>query len=390
MTHDLITPFHLDVPPEALDDLSARLRNTRFPAPLPGDDWDSGVPVSCLRDLVDYWAHTYDWRAAETRLNSYPQFVTQIDGQQIHFLHIRSPHEDALPLVLTHGWPGSFVEFLDIIGPLTDPASHGRDAADAFHLVIPTLPGFGFSGPVTRPGWDAASIGGLWAQLMDRLGYSRYGVQGGDIGAAVSPEVARAAPDHVVGVHVNGSLGMPLHAVDEQELASLTGIERDRVQRVQTFMQREAGYISIQSTRPQTIAAGLVDSPVGQLAWIVDKFHAWTFPHEALPQQVIGYDRLLTNVMLYWLTGTAGTAAYIGYAQHSAWGAQKHSSGVPTAALMFAHDVGIRRYAEAENEITRWTDVHDRGGHFAALEEPAILIDDLTEFFRPLRVGMHA
>ncbi len=385
MTDNLISPFRIHVPQLVLDDLQHRLRNTRLPLPLPGDDWGTGVPIAYLTRLAAHWENTYDWRAQEALLNTYPQFTTEIDGQLIHFLHIRSAAGGALPLLLTHGWPGSFVEFLDIIGPLTDPAAHGLDARDSFDVVIPTLPGFGFSSPIASSGWDAARIGRAWAELMHRLGYEKYGVQGGDIGAAVSPEVARAAAEQVVGVHVNGSLGMPMHTPDQTELDSLTGLEKDRFARVHRFMQQEYGYIAIQSTRPQTLAFALADSPIGQLAWIVDKFREWTMPHDAAPEEIIGYDRLLTNVMLYWVTGTAGSAAYVGYAQHSAWGAPKNISGVPTAALMFAHDAGIRRYAEPENNITRWTHIEDRGGHFAALEEPTILVKDLSEFFRSLR-----
>ncbi len=380
-----IRPFRIDIPQSELDDLAERLDRTRFPAPLPGDGWDTGVPVGYLRGLVEHWRHRYDWRAQEALLNEHPQFRTEIDGQTIHFLHVRSPEPDALPLVLTHGWPGSFVEFLDLLGPLTDPRSHGGDPADAFHLVIPSLPGFGFSGPVTEAGWDTARIARAWAELMRRLGYPRYGLQGGDLGAGVSPEVGRVAPGQVVGVHVNGSLGTPVHGPDEQEQATFTDLERDRLARVEAFMREEFGYISIQSTRPQTLAAGLVDSPVGQLAWIVDKFREWTHPRSALPDAVIDRDRLLTNVMIYWLTGTAGSAAYVGYAQDSSWGVPAESSGVPTGVIMFAHDVGIRRYAETENTITSWVDVAGRGGHFAALEEPELLTDDVRRFFRGLR-----
>lgn len=380
-----ILPFRIDIPTSSVDELKRRLGATRFPPALPGDDWPAGVPVSYLRRLAGYWAEEFDWAAQQAALNEFPQFTTVIEGQTIHFLHIRSKVDGALPLMLTHGWPGSFVEFVDLIGPLTDPEAHGRSAADAFDVVIPSLPGFGFSSPVAEGGWDSARIGRTWATLMERLGYDRYGVQGGDIGAAVSPEVARAAPTHVVGVHVNGSMGMPLQAPTEADLASFTPLEFDRLARVQTFMQEEYGYIAIQSTRPQTLAAGLVDSPAGQLAWIVDKFQKWTVPNDALPETIISLDRILTDVSIYWFTETAGTAAYIGYAQHSAWGAVKEPSGVPTGVIMFAHDVGIRSYAERENTITRWTDVTDRGGHFAALEEPQLLIEDLTEFFRPLR-----
>jgi pimeloyl-ACP methyl ester carboxylesterase len=380
-----ISPFRIDVPPSELDDLAERLRRTRFAGPLPGDGWDTGVPVAYLRELVDHWLVAYDWRAQEAALNEHPQFTTTIDGQTIHFLHVRSPEPHALPLLLTHGWPGSFVEFLDVIGPLTDPAAHGGDPGDSFHLVIPSLPGFGFSGPVSEAGWDSVRIAAVWAELMQRLGYEQYGVQGGDIGAGVSPEVGRVAPQRVVGVHVNGSLGTPLHGPDADEQATLTELERDRVRRVEAFMAEEFGYIAIQSTRPQALAAALVDSPVGQLAWIVDKFREWTHPRTALPDEVIDRDRLLTNVMIYWLTGTAGSSAYVGYAQKTAWGAAKEPSGVPTGAIMFAHDVGIRRYAETENTITHWVDVEDRGGHFAALEEPQLLTDDIRTFFRDLR-----
>jgi pimeloyl-ACP methyl ester carboxylesterase len=314
-----------------------------------------------------------------------PQFTTIIDGQQIYFMHVRSPESGALPLILTHGWPGSVVEFLDVIGPLTDPAAHGGDRGDAFDVVIPALPGFGFSGPVSESGWTTTKIATAWDELMARLGYVRYGTQGGDIGAAVAPEVARVAPTHVVGVHTNGGPGgFPQVPLPDEVMATLSLIERDRIARVETFMREEFGYIAIQSTRPQTLGYGLTDSPVGQLAWIMDKFREWTHPRDILPDRVISRDRLLTNVMTYWLTGTASTSAYVGYAQNTAWGASKINSGVPTAAIVFAHDVGIRQFAEATNTITRWTDV-DRGGHFAALEEPSALVSDIREFFRTLR-----
>ncbi len=384
-TDTTVRPFRIDVSNAELADLHERLSRTRFPEPLPGDDWDTGVPVSYLRELVTYWHEKYDWRAQEALLNEVPQFTTVIDGQNIHFLHVRSEVPGALPLMLTHGWPGSFVEFLDVIGPLTDPVAHGRDAADAFHLVIPTLPGFGFSGPVAEAGWDTTRIARTWAELMWRLGYQRYGVQGGDIGAGVSAEVARQYPERVVGVHLNGNVGMALHGPDEAEKATLTDLERDRVARTEAFMNEEFGYIAIQSTRPQTLAAGLTDSPVGQLAWVLDKFREWTHPRHALPDTVIDRDRMLTDVMIYWLTGTAGTSAYVGYAQEHGWGAPAQVSGVPTAVIVFAHDVSIRRYAEPEHLIARWTDVEDRGGHFAAMEEPELLVEDVVQFFRELR-----
>ncbi|MFD9445344.1 epoxide hydrolase family protein [Streptomyces sp. NPDC060006] len=383
--HDAVHPFRIDIAQPELDALHAKLDAARWPAPLPGDGWDTGVPVSWLRELADHWRHGYDWRRAERELNEFPQFTTVIDGQRIHFLHVRSSEPDATPLILTHGWPGSVVEFLDLIGPLTDPRAHGGDPSDAFHVVIPALPGFGFSGPTSEAGWDTTRIARAWAELMRRLGYRRYGAQGGDIGAAVAPELGRVAPGHVIGVHVNGGPGpMPPMPLPEAERAALTDLERDRIGRIEAFMREEFGYIAIQSTRPQTVGHGLTDSPVGQLGWIMDKFREWTHPRPTLPEQVIDRDRLLTNVMLYWLTRTAASAAYVGYAQQAAWGAPKANSGVPTAAIVFAHDVGIRRYAERENTIVRWTDV-DRGGHFAALEEPGTLTGDIREFFRSLR-----
>ncbi|MDT0331568.1 epoxide hydrolase family protein [Nocardiopsis lambiniae] len=380
-----IRPFRIEIPQEQIEDLHARLDAARWPAPLPGDDWDTGVPTTWLRELADHWRHGYDWREAEKELNALPQFTTEIDGQNIHFLHVRSPEPGALPLLLTHGWPGSVVEFLDLIGPLTDPRSHGGDPADAFHVVIPSLPGFGFSGPVSDTGWNVKRIARAWAELMDRLGYERFGVQGGDLGAAVSPDVARAVPDRVVGVHVNGGLGMPPEDISEEELASLTDLERDRIARIGAFMTEQFGYIAIQGTRPQTLGYGLTDSPLAQLAWIMDKFREWTHPRPTLPEEIIDRDRLLTNVMLYWLTGTASSAAYVGYANEMGWGEVDEDSGVPTAVLVFAHDVGIRRYCESENTIVRWTDVEDRGGHFAAMEEPELLLSDVRAFFSDLR-----
>ncbi len=374
-----IHPLRVDFPQADLDDLTDRLARTRWPAPLPGDGWDTGVPTSYLRRLVEAWQTRFDWRAAEARLNQFPQFTAEIDGTRVHFLHVRSPHPDATPLLLSHGWPGSVFEFLDLIAPLTRP----DDPADAFHVVVPSLPGFGLSGPTDEP-WDTDRIAAAWVQLMTALGYPRFGVQGGDIGAAVAPAVGRAAPERVVGVHINGSQTfVPPDAVDEDTKTSLTELEQDRLSRIGDFMRNEFGYIAVQSTRPQTLAYGLTDSPVGQLAWMVDKFNAWTWPPDALPEDVLGLDRLLEHVTLYWLTGTAGTSAFTGYATTS-WGPTPEPSGVPTAFIQFAHDIGIRRFEEPNHHLTRWTDV-DRGGHFAAMEEPDILVEDIRAFFRQLR-----
>ncbi|HME77485.1 MAG TPA: epoxide hydrolase, partial [Mycobacterium sp.] len=289
--------FRIDIAQTEIDWLHRRLDETRWPAPLPCDGWDTGVPVSWLRELVEYWRRDYDWRAAEYELNQIPQFTTVIDGQQTYFMHVRSPEDDALPLILTHGWPGSVVEFLDVIGPLTDPAAHGGDRSDAFDVVIPALPGFGFSGPIAESGWTTAKIAAAWDALMTRLGYARYGTQGGDIGAAVAPEIARVAPTRVVGVHTNGGPGgFPQVPLPDEVMATLSPMERDRIARVEAFMREEFGYIAIQATRPQTLGYGLTDSPVGQLAWIMDKFREWTHPRDVPPDRIISRDRLLTNV----------------------------------------------------------------------------------------------
>jgi pimeloyl-ACP methyl ester carboxylesterase len=379
-----IEPYRIDIPEADLDDLRERLRRTRFGTPLPGAAWERGVPVSYLKDLVDYWATGYDWRAHEARLNRHPQFVTEIDGQNVHFLHVRSTEPHALPLVLSHGWPGSVVEFLDVIGALTDPGAHGGDPADAFDVVIPSLPGFGFSGPVREPGWDCRRMATAFAELMSRLGYDRYGAQGGDFGAFIAPDLGRVDPEHVVGVHVNAAtMGfIPFGDVDDAEKAELTDTERARLDRAQRFHADRSGYFQIQATRPQTLAHALHDSPAGQLAWIVEKFQEWTHGGD-VPEDVVDRDRILTDVMLYWLTGTAGSAANIYYeTTHSTnW---PTPSATPTGVAVFAEDVAIRRYAERGNTIVHWSDF-DRGGHFAALEAPDLLVADVRTFFRPLR-----
>jgi pimeloyl-ACP methyl ester carboxylesterase len=269
-----IQPFTIQIPQADLDDLQERLNRTRWPNELPGIGWSRGASLSYLKELAAYWGKEYDWRQHEAELNQYPQFTIEIDGQIIHFLHVRSPESDALPLILTHGWPGSVVEFLDVIGPLTDPRAHGGNPADAFHLVIPSTPGFGFSGPTMETGWNTTRIARAWAELMRRLGYERYGAQGGDTGAFVSPELGRIAPDHVIGVHVNAATYgfIPYGPVDEAELDSFTEVERRRLERLNHYESEGSGYFHIQATRPQTLAYGLTDSPIGQLAWVVDIF----------------------------------------------------------------------------------------------------------------------
>jgi pimeloyl-ACP methyl ester carboxylesterase len=376
--------FRVDIPQPDLEDLAERLGKTRWPSVLPGAAWERGVPVGYLRELAAYWREGFDWRAQEARLNSYPQYITDIDGQQVHFLHVESPEPHATPLLLIHGWPGSIVEFLHVIGPLSDPRTHGGDPATAFDLVIPSLPGFGFSGPVTEPGWGSRRIASAFAELMSRLGYQRYGAQGGDFGAFIAPDLGRVDPDHVIGVHVNAAtMGfIPFGDIPDGELAAFSAREQERVQRLRNFLALGNGYFQIQSTRPQTLSYALADSPAGQLAWIVEKFQEWTNSAHQLPEDAISRDDILTDVSVYWFTGTAGSAANLYYeSMHS--GDWPTPSPVPTGVAVFAEDVAIRRYGEQANNIVHWSDF-DTGGHFAALETPSLLVQDIRTFFASL------
>ncbi|MFC9970460.1 epoxide hydrolase family protein [Spirillospora sp. NPDC127200] len=377
-----IRPFRIDIPQADLDDLHDRLARTRWPDELPGVGWSYGVPTGYLKGLADYWRTTYDWRAQEAELNRFPQFTTEIDGQNVHFLHVRSPEPGAVPLLLTHGWPGSVVEFMDVIGPLTDPAAHGGDPADAFHVVAPSVPGFGFSGPTKEPGWNLARVARAWQTLMGRLGYTRYGTQGGDTGSVVSPEVGRIDSAHVIGVHVNGGLGFPTG--DPEESAGLSAAERERLGRLEAQAQDGAGYAIIQSTRPQTLGVGLADSPAGQLAWIAEKFKEWTDPARDLPEDAVPLDRLLTNVSVYWFTGTATSSARLYREEAATWGKPKERSEVPSGVAVFPTDFGIRSIAERDHNVVHWSEF-DRGGHFAAMEAPDLLVGDIRTFFRGLR-----
>ncbi len=381
---DEVRAFRIDVPERDLEDLRERLARTRWPTELRDVGWSRGVPVGYLRDLAEYWRTSYDWREHEAALNRLPQFSTMIDGQPIHFLHVRSPEADALPLLVTHGFPGSVAEFLDVIGPLTDPRAQGGDAADAFHLVLPALPGFGFSSPLASAGWTVARAAAAWAELMRRLGYERYGAQGGDLGAMLSPELGHVDPEHVVGIHLNAaSVGfIPFGEVDEGELATFSDLEKERLGRIGEFLGDGNGYFQMHATRPQTVAYGLTDSPAGQLAWIVDKFHDWV---DGPLDEAVSRDQVLTNVSIYRLTGTAGSAANLYYENmHAApnWG--RPPSPVPTGVAAFATDVAIRRYGEQGSNLVHWSDFK-RGGHFAAMEAPDPFVDDVRGFFRSLR-----
>jgi epoxide hydrolase len=381
-------PFRIDIPQKDLDDLHARLDATRWPDELPGVGWSRGVPLDYLKELAHYWRTSYDWRAAESSLNRYPQFTTEIDGATIHFMHVRSPEPDALPLLVTHGWPGSFAEFEDVVGPLTDPRAHGGDPAHAFHLVVPSLPGYGFSRPLTETGWDTLRIARAWAELMDRLGYKRFGAQGGDAGSVISLELGRAEPERVVGVHVNMLMTFP--GSDPAELAGLGEGDLARLGLLARFDGELSGYMKVMATRPQTLAYALTDSPVGQLAWIVEKFREWT-DSPRVPEDAVDRDRMLTIVSLYWLTGTAGSSAQFYYegaegVRRQASGAVPPPIGVPVGVAVFPRDifVPIRRLAERDlPTLAHWTEF-DGGGHFAAIEQPAALVGDIRSFFASL------
>ncbi|HEY2671030.1 MAG TPA: epoxide hydrolase [Rugosimonospora sp.] len=374
-------PFRIDVPRADLDDLRDRLARTRWPDELPGVGWSYGVSRDYLSELVEHWRTAYDWRAHEARLNEVPQFTTEIDGQRVHFLHVRSPEPDATPLIVTHGWPSTVYDFLDILGPLTDPRSHGGDPADAFHVVAPSVPGFAFSGPTRQTGWGVQRIARAWAELMRRLGYQHYGAQGGDFGSIVSPELGRTDPEHVLGVHVN-ALANASTPIDPGELDALPEQEREQAKRNQAWWYGHSGYATQMSTRPQTLAYALNDSPTGQLAWNLEWFVDWDpTKTERTP---IDRDTILTNVTIFWLTSTAGSAARLYLeAGSEAWGRRPARSPVPTGVANFLGDRAVRGLAELSNTVTHWSR-YSRGGHFASLQAPDLLVSDIREFFRTL------
>ncbi|WP_053204687.1 epoxide hydrolase family protein [Jiangella muralis] len=372
-----IRPFRIDISDADLAGLRDRLARTRWPVEVAGTGWERGVPLPYLRELTAYWRDGFDWRAREAELNAHPQFVTTVDGQDLHFLHVRSANPDATPLLLVHGWPSSVVEFLDLIPLLTDE----------FHLVVPSLPGFGFS-PLSGPGWgNLFRVAGAVAELMTRLGYDRFAAQGGDVGAGVVGMLAMLHPDRVIGTHVNGPAPYPFGP--PVELDGLSGAEQARAQRFNTFREDGIGYLALQATRPQTLAYALADSPVGQLAWIAEKFREWTDPAAELPEDAVGRDRLLTNVSIYWFTGTGATAAHVVYEGMQAFrqfmasaGDQPQEAPVlpPGAVAVFAADTSVRHLVDPMGTVVRWTE-YDRGGHFAALEAPDLLAADVREFF---------
>jgi len=368
-----IRPFRIEVPDEDLADLRERLRRTRWPEREcvvgPGNtiDWSQGIPLDYTRELAYYWAEGYDWRQREARLNRFDQFVTEIDGLDIHFIHQRSGNPDALPLVITHGWPGSIVEFAKVIEPLT---------AD-FHVVCPALPGYGFSGKPAATGWKVERIARAWDTLMTRLGYHRYGAQGGDWGATVTTQIGRNG-NGCIGIHLNMPMAPPPGPVDAPTAEELAAIEA-----FAHYQKWDAGYSKQQSTRPQTLGYGLADSPVGQLAWIVEKFWAWT-DCDGHPENVLSRDEMLDDVMMYWLTNSAASSARLYWESFGTLGGGKVE--VPTGVACFPKEImkAPRSWCEARYNITHWTDM-PRGGHFAAFEQPELFVEDVRAFFNTLR-----
>jgi pimeloyl-ACP methyl ester carboxylesterase len=378
MTED-IRPFTATVGHEDLDDLKYRLDRVRWTTAIPGDGPGYGVSLPWLQRLVAYWRDGYDWRSFEARLNAYPQYLTEIDGQDIHFLHVRSPEPGARPLILTHGWPGSVAEYLDVIGPLTDPRAHGRDPAVAFDLVIPSLPGFAFSAPLRERGWGTHRTAAAWAELMRRLGYREYGAAGNDAGSMISPEIGRLDPEHVVGVHVTQVFSFP--SGDPAEFQDLDPADQAALAKLQWFMDHKISFNQLHSQQPQTIAHALADSPVGLLGW-----NAQLMDDEAMGERSLDDDFILDNVTLYWLTSTGGESIRFYYENAHAPRVTAEPTTVPLGVAGFAGDFsGVRRFAERDHKnIVQWAMHPEPGGHYAAHTEPDVLADDLRGFYATL------
>ncbi len=380
MSDSEITDFKIEIPDAQLEDLRRRLGATRWPDAETVDDWSQGIPLAYVQEVCAYWAEKYDWREREAALNRFAQFKTNIDGCGIHFIHVRSPHEDALPLVITHGWPGSVVEFHKVIEPLTNPTAHGGDAADAFHVVCPSLPGYGFSDRAVDSGWGVAHIADAWAELMSRLGYARYVAQGGDWGAMVTTRIGIQDPEHCAAIHLN----MPIVPPDPETMNDLTEGEQSALAGMQHYQDKDSGYSKQQSTRPQTLGYGLVDSPAGQAAWILEKFWAWT-DCQGHPENALGRDELLDNVMLYWLTGTGASSARLYWESFNT--PPMESVKVPVGCSIFPKEIfrSSKRWAEKHfGSLLHWNELA-KGGHFAAFEQPEVFVDELRECFRSLR-----
>ena len=379
-----IKPFRIDIPSQEIEDLETRLRLTRLPEKETPDDWSQGLPLEYARELKDYWQSDYDWAARQEALNRFDQFTTEIDGLDIHFIHVKSPHASAEPLIITHGWPGSIVEFHKVIEPLVDPVAHGGSADDAFHVVCPSLPGYGFSAKPAQTGWGVEKIAGAWDTLMTRLGYSSYFAQGGDWGAAVTTAIGLANLGHCVGLHVNMPSAGPTKAARENPT------ERDQraFEGGRYYNQWGAGYSKQQSTRPQTLGYGLVDSPMGQAAWIIEKFYEWT-DCNGHPENILTRDELLDNVMFYWLPGAGASSGRLYWESFNRAFGQDGAKTVevPTGCSIFPKEIVPTPRSWAEQRYTNivyWNEL-DRGGHFAAFEQPALFVDEVRSCFGLMR-----
>jgi pimeloyl-ACP methyl ester carboxylesterase len=377
---DDIQPFRIEATDADLDDLARRLAATRWANEEPVDDWSQGTPLHYLQEVCAYWAEKYDWRDRETRLNSFPQFRTPVNGLGIHFVHARSPESGALPLLMTHGWPGSIVEFQKVIGPLCDPVAHGGQASDAFDVICPSLPGYGFSDKPTETGWGIDKIGETWTKLMAKLGYENYVAQGGDWGSMVTASVGSQDPEHCAGIHLNMPVAMP----DPETMNDLSEDEKAALASLQYYEQQDSGYSKQQSTRPQSLGYGLVDSPAGQAGWILEKFRAWT-DCDGHPENVLTRDELLDNIMLYWLPATGASSARLYW---ESFGTPSLSEvTVPTGCSIFPKEIirTSRRWAEKRfTNIVYWNKL-ERGGHFAAFEQPETFVEELRNCFRTMR-----
>lgn len=379
-----LIPFQINIADEVLADLRHRLSQTRWPDQIPGTGWDLGAELTAVQRLCAYWENEFDWRAAEARLNEWPQFKTEIDGQTIHFAHIRSPHENALPLVMTHGWPGSIAEFLKVVGPLTNPTAHGGQAEDAFHLVLPSIAGYGFSGPTNELGWNTARVAASTKVLMARLGYERYAAQGGDWGAIITSQLGAQDPDHVVGIHINMVAVGPANSDNPME--GVLPEEVPGLERMGAFRLHGVGYQAIQGTCPQSLAYGLTDSPAGLCGWILEKFRQWS-DCNGDPFSVFTMDELCTNLMIYWATSTINSSMRLYFETIGPTRQQPMPKvTVPTAAAMFPKEIfqAPRAWAAAQYNLQQWSRF-EVGGHFAAMEQPEALVQDVRTFFANFR-----
>lgn len=381
---DTISPFKVDISPKAIDELRARLAATRWPEPETVNDWSQGIPAAYMMEICEYWRTDYDWYRWQEKLNGFDQFKTTIDGVGIHFIHVKSPHQNARPIIMTHGWPGSVVEFHKVIEALADPTRFGGEAADAFHVVCPSLPGYAFSDKPTEAGWGVEKIGRAWGMLMARLGYERYVAQGGDWGAIVTQSMGLTETEHCEAIHVN----MPIVGPDPETMQDLTESEQAALEDMTHYTEWGSGYSKQQSTRPQTLGYGLADSPVGQAAWIIEKFWAWTDCDEGgekHPENVLSKDELLDNVMMYWLTNSAASSAQLYWESFNSTGIDPID--MPVGCSIFPKELFrcSKRWAQKRfSSLIYWNEL-DRGGHFAAFEQPEIFVGEIQKCFRQLQ-----